>query len=212
MYLARFFALSSLIAMGVVAHADIFIQAGPGNFQGDENILFNESGLTGSGNPVQGVTNNSGFLVSFLSNELLNTPSGGQARVRAQDGAFDFMSISLDDDPMAGYTSLILNINAVANGTVNFTIEQLVGPAFMASFNVVGGGQNFFRIFALNGQIITNSMFTTSVGVSDIRQVRIGGATTNFPPTEAVPEPATMVLGIGAVAAAYMRRRKARLA
>ncbi len=213
MVLNKLVAVSSVLAAVGVAHADIIFFSGPGNFPGDENILFNEPGLVNQGNPVEGLTNNTGFIVAFLSDETLDTPAGGQARVAALDGSFDDLSIFLDNNPIAGYTSLILNINALADGFVNFTVDQLVGPDVNASFALTGGGQNFFRIQAINGQYILNTSFTTTVGVEDVRQVRIGGSTTDFNPDgEPVPEPATMLLGGGALGVAFLRKRAAKKA
>ena len=204
------FAIGTLAAAAVFANADLFIEAGPGNFEGDENILFNEPGLVGTGNPVEGITNQTGFIVDFLSDETLTTPSGGQARIEALDGAFDNMSIFLDNDPDAGYTSLILNINALDFGTVTFDIDQRVGSNLVATFDLDPNGENFFRIWSTNGQFIVNTTFTSTVDISDIRQVRIGGSTTEIPPEEVVPEPGTIGVACCALGLAYMRRKKAR--
>lgn len=208
-YQRTFLALSLLAAAGV-SNADIFILAGPGNFDNDENILFNVDGLEDNGNPVQGITNDTGFIVDFLGTEDLTTPSSGQARVEAMDGSFDNLSIFLDD-PDAGYTSLILNINAQEDGLVDFDVTGLDGSHFFQSFSLDGGGENFFRIFSTDDDFITNTFFATNVGLHDIRQVRIGGSTTEFPPEgEPLPEPATVGFACAAVGMAFLRRTKKR--
>ena len=61
----------------------------------DENILFNSPDLIlGPALTVQGVTNQTHFLVSFTGLENL-IANGGQARVEAEDGAFSYLTIAV---------------------------------------------------------------------------------------------------------------------
>ena len=191
----------------LTARADIIIAAG-NNPQPDENVLLN-TGLTG--NPIFGTTNQTGFPVRFSSNESLTAPASGQARIEATDGALTQLTIDL---PGATFTSLILNIDAAADGSVNFVVTEDNGQQTAGAFTLGGSGENFFTITAVNGQRISSVAFTTDVAmtvtnVDDVAQVRVGGAQRA---TNPVPEPVTMLLfgtGLAGVAAGARRRRRA---
>ncbi|MGI8923678.1 MAG: PEP-CTERM sorting domain-containing protein [Fimbriimonadales bacterium] len=194
----RTWVLAALGTCFAAANADIVILPGPGDIQGDENVLFNEQGLIDTGPLVEGITNQSDLIVNFFDAfEDLTTLSGNQ--VEAVDGGFTDLSIALDGVPNT-FTSLILNLNAVEDGSVDFTVEQAVGDPFMGTFDIDGAGANFFRIIALNGQLITEVTLHTTVDLEDVSQVRIGGA---------VPEPGTfLALGVGLAALLARRRRR----
>ena len=190
------------------ARADIIIATG-NNPQPDENVLLN-TGITG--NPIFGTTNQTGFSVRFSSNENITAPANGQARIEAADGTLNTLTI---DIPGATFTSLILNIDAAAAGSVNFVVTEDNGQQTAGSFSLGASGENFFTITAINGQRISSVSFTTNVAmvitnVDDVAQIRIGGAEQAQQP---VPEPMTMLLfgtGLAGVAAKVRRRRSAR--
>ena len=200
-----FFALT--LGGALTARADIIIAAG-NNPQPDENVLLN-TGL--SGNPIFGTTNQTGLSVRFSSNEALTAPANGQARIEAVDGTLTNLTV---DIPGATFTSLILNIDAAAAGSVNFVVTEDNGQQTAGTFALGASGENFFTITAINGQRISSVAFTTNVAmvvtnVDDVAQIRIGGAQRT---TNPVPEPVTMLLfgtGLAGVAAKARRRRKA---
>ena len=188
------------VSAATVAHADIIILSG--NIpQVDENVLLN-TGL--SGNPIFGTTNQTGLSVRLMSDELLAAPANGQARIEAVDGMLDQLTI---DIPGPTFTSLILNINAAAAGSTSFTVTEDNGQQTMGTFALGAGGQNFFTITAINGQRMSNVFFTTDVAmvltnVSDVAQIRIGGAAR----TPGAPEPAAMLLFGTALLGGAVRR------
>lgn len=189
------------VLSAAAANASITIYQGPGNVQGDENILFHGSGLIDEGLLVSGKTNQTGQVLNFFNAGTVLQADGGQAKLSAKTGTFDNLSIAWAN-PSSSYSSLILNINAVNNGTVTFNVADLASGSgsYKQSFNLDKNGENFFRIVADGNSKISLTTLSTSVGIQDIKQVRIGGA-------QAVPEPASMAaLGIGALG--LLRRRK----
>ena len=143
--------------------------------------------------------------MNFTSNETLVFGAGGQARIEAQVGTFDDLTISLASG--STFRSLILNIDATTAGTVTFT--GIPGGS-SGPFTLTAGGQNFFTI---TGENFASVSFTTNAGVagielvSDVQQVRLGpSGTTN------VSEPASMalfgtgLLGLGLIGQRWRRR------
>jgi hypothetical protein len=194
----------SLASVGL-AHADIVIVTG-NNPQTDENVLLSTAG---TGNPIFGITNQTQLSVRFSSSETLISPSNGQARIEASDSTLTNLTV---DIPGATFTSLILNVDAATNGSINFIVTEDNGQVTQGMFLLDGSGQNFFTITAVNGQRIRSVAFTTTVGltttnVDDVAQIRIGGAQQT-----PIPEPTTMVLlGTGLIGmASKLRKRRNR--
>ncbi len=198
------FAVLSL-GSAMTTRADIVVVQG-NNPQPDENVLLNTGN---TGNPLFGTTNQTGTSVRFTGTETLTAPANGQARIEAVDGTLNNLTV---DTPGFTFTSLILNLDAEADGTVQFIVTE--GNGFVNNFNFAlgGSGSNFFTITAINGQNIRSVQFIATVGVSmgldDAAQFRIGGVQ---PVRTAVPEPATMILlgtGLAGIAAKVRKRRK----
>jgi hypothetical protein len=206
-------ALAAFAVLGVAAvpaRADIVFIQGPTS-AADENIQFNSPGLISTGNPVTGATNQTNTVFNFSSNVNLTTPSAGQARIeRAGGGTFNTLTIT-PVNPLVTFNELDFNINAVANGFVTFTATEDNGQVTTSQvFSLDASGQNFFSLTAINNQRIRIVMFTTTVGIQDVRQVRVGGIATGTP-TAPIPEPMTLLLfgtGLAGVAARLRRRCK----
>ena len=171
------------------ARADVVVLVGNVP-QIDENVLLN-TGL--SGNPIFGETNQTHLAVRFSSNESITSPAMGQARIEAVDGTLTTLTVDLNG---GSFTSLIFNIDASVNGTVNFVVNEVGGQVNnFNGFAVGGSGQNFFTIIASNNQRILSVTMTAATPVtlsfSNVAQFRIGGASAGL---TGVPEPTGMIL------------------
>jgi len=167
----------------------------------DSNLVRNPCGLAtpDTGLSVQGCLNdNHAVIVDLSSDESINI-NGGQATLSAVDGAFSTLTINT-----ASFSTLILDIDANADGFVTFTD----GAGTSAPFALDDNGQNFFTLTGIVGNFVT---FVTSVNgvetdiVDEVKQIRLGQVT-------AIPEPETYALMMAGLAALGFigRRRKSR--
>lgn len=188
------------------AQATTVITFGNNPQPGDENVLLN-TGV--SGNPILGTTNVTDLTVRFTGTETLTAPASGQARIEAIDGAFTSLTVDIPD---GSFESLILNLDAIANGTVDFTATTNTGVEFFNNVPVGGNGSNFFTFTTLHAQRLLSLGLSADVPLqfTDAAQFRIGGAQLDETSTP-VPEPATMLM-MGAGLAAIARRRLRRQA
>lgn len=206
----------SLLAVATPAAADI-IPVPASSIQG-ANVLFNDG--TQSGSTVTGSTQ-AGTMVNFtgttVGGETAIRANGGQARI---EGSLDASTLNPND------TLLLQSLNfGLANGgtfnnlefnlfngggtagTVNFSLTDNGGQVFDFMNLALGGGENFFGFQGVNGQSIANVSFTTTVGIVDVRQIRLDESQI----AAAVPEPSTwamMLMGFGAIGAGMRRRRR----
>jgi hypothetical protein len=184
----------------------------------DENVLFSRPGLLASGTTLQGWTNQSQFLVDFTSTSTLNTPSHGQAKIQPNgDGSWTDLSIRLHD-PAASFASLILNIDAKANGSAGITLFGPGGAVLLnQAVSLNKNGNNFLTIVAGASESFSRVLIYGSVALSDAKQFRIGGA--GFEPTAvltpidpgpqmAVPTPAAAMSGVGLLGLYALKRRR----
>jgi hypothetical protein len=197
-----------VLAMAGTARADIIFTIGNVP-QTDENILFNEPGLISTGNPVTGITNQSGFIYAFGSNETLTTPSAGQARIEAVNNPFNLLTIAGVTNNI--FESAIFNLNAATTGTVIITVTNQLGQVEVQQFTVDPNGENFFTLTTDLAQSIA-SISISGASLNDVRQIRIGGSANRT----TVPEPSTLLLlgsgflALGMVSFSRSRRAKSR--
>lgn len=206
--------MKRLLLLGVIlvtwllpppAQGGLVIQTG-NNPQPDENILFNEPGLIDAGNPVTGLTNVTGLIVSFESTEDLATPSGGQARVEAADGTLNWFAFTV---PGGTFTSYIFNLvprtipGTVTEGLALITAFGDSGNSLAGNF-ALGPGSNFFTVYAFGGELLTRVEVQTDIALSDVRQNRVGG----LGESQQVPEPVSLALLLGGIAALAAHKRR----
>jgi len=213
-YIAAAAAAVTIAMLTPPAGATLTLQSGLVGGSGDvDNVIFATCGTSaGPSTFIQGCLNTSHTtLVDFTGKEQLIVPSGGQARIAAQDGSFDAITINLDDTS-TGFSKLQFNLDANADGFANFTAIDQFGNLF--TFNNValnGNGNNFFTLGSNDGQVALSFSLTSTVAlslISDLEQVRIGPADLT-PPTDA-PEPFSIaLLGTALLGLGFVRKRQA---
>jgi hypothetical protein len=195
--------LISLLAPSL-SWADAVFTLGNNPQPNEENVLLNNGTI---GNTVQGTTNQSGLAVNFISvTQLLTAPSNGQARIEATNNG---SQVALNDVSfgLAGtFTDAIFNMFVggtvgTAGGTT--TISALTNDGLFTFPITLGNGSNFLTVTTTGGEALTQLSISSDVGFTDLRQVRLSGATQ-------VPEPGVATLSLigGAVLGVALLRRK----
>jgi hypothetical protein len=237
-------AVAAALALGAVSPASaaiLFCNGGGCTSQGETVHLGGDNGTAGSpggANQVIGDLQSGAFTVLIDSNEPISTSSDGNgqawiipndfvegvhsgpANKRTPDtGGLNFLSFSLVD---ATFTSLEFRVTPIdtnnpgptAAWTLTLNGFDANNVAWSDSFDDLGKNE-FFNIYAVNGQRITSANFTmpTNQGaIQKVAQIRIGGAERVVIDTP-VPEPGTwalMIIGFGG-AGAMLRQRRHRL-
>jgi PEP-CTERM motif len=205
-----------LVGAAAPARADIIFSTGQGTVSPDENVAFGGClGCVSLGNPVIGATNNTGLLVSFTSDELLNAPSSGQARVESLDAdGFDVITIDMVS-PTLFFSEFETNVNIFAKTSGIATVtacNQLGDPCEVNNYSL-GSGENFFVLSVISPQLIDTVKIESTTGIMDLRQTRV--TVSECLPGAAgcqnvtVPEPASMALfGVTLLAGGWRFRRK----
>lgn len=187
------------------AQAGVVICGGTGQPKCPNVSLTNVLLTSGSGDSVQGHTQN-GFLVTYTGNESLTANPNGQATV----GATDLFTNYLDVVFAGGVTYAEFNIfptsGNVENEATSVLITYYIGD-ISRTVTVDTNGENRMMIYDEDGATINRLTFATvpnTTTFQDLRQLRIVEAV-----AAPVPEPGTwamMLLGFGAVGYGMRRR------
>jgi hypothetical protein len=206
----RKFALiaAAVAAVSIASPASADIVATSGVLAlGAENVTFADqaAGLSVFGS-AGGLANNVIVRGTTPLPVDLVLATGGEVQGSGAD--LTTATIAMTDGSL--FTALVLDVDAVANGTIRFDVTEADNSLFQGTFSVTGSGQNLFTIFAINGQSMKDVTVTGLSGTtfSAIQNVRIG-------PVTGVPEPATwamMLIGFAGIGLATRRRSAAALA
>jgi hypothetical protein len=203
------------------ASAALFTVSAGNNPQPDEQNVINNActgEIDGPALIISGCLNqNHDVIVKFTAEELIKYAAGGQAKIVSDDGnGFSTLTVQVfdKDSNVIPFVDLILNIDAIADGSVTFASNLGTSAAQPLDKN----GQNFFTLIANSGQFFNAVTLTSTTNVvldsvpdenDQVAQVRISGPQG----VTLVPEPTTLsIFGIGLLATGFFARRRARSA
>lgn len=205
-------AVAALSAASLPAQSSVIFTLG--NTGGFDTINLNTetspgTTITGTVNPVpQGNP-----TVNFSSSETLEIQGGGQARIEAQTGLINDLTIGLAGG--GTFEGFILNLfQPAAEGDITVSVTTNTGtevydtPTYGST-----NGQNFLTITTDALQSILSINVLSPGGFADLRQPRIifadnGGGPR--PPQEISEPGTTALLGLALGAIAWARRRQTR--
>lgn len=209
-------AAAFLVVGGLASVAEASITLGSGVLGGSgdvQNVVFNhypgQSGLS-----VFGDLNSTSETVQFTSDEDLVTPSGGQARVEAQDGALQYIEFELIDSPFL-FSKVQFNIDIAGTGNPSPSPQALItlfdqnNVAHDFTVDLGVSGANWFTGNGTDGDLISkvvidsNTDFIIASDIEELLQVRLG------PASGVVPEASSLLVWGGlALTGLCLCRRK----
>lgn len=200
---------ATILMLAAPVRADIIIYTDPSSLQPEENLLFNEDGLIGTGMTVEGITNQTGEVFTITGMEELTTPAAGQARVTSTDDNGFTYALFDARDPNIFYTEFEANLRLFSQsaGSATITATNSAGETESLTF-AINQGENFFSVLAYNAQLLDTVLIETTVALMDIRQIRVGGVQEGDDVVPS-PEPASLLL-FGMAAAGLAGRNRMR--
>lgn len=179
----------------------------------DENVLINR----GTAPTITGTTNNTGVGVTFSSSTETNLvgTAGGQASVGTadSDGLLNSLTFALQSG--FGFRVAEFNLSPLSGNQMNEAISAILTFATptgtsQRTVSIATNGENRINISGNANEVFTGITFIgdpSNTGISDLRQLRLGGVASL---TAAVPEPSTwamMLLGMFGIGASMRTRR-----
>ena len=155
--------LLSLVTLIAPVYADAVFQLGNHPQPNEQNVLFD----TDQWATIDGFTNQSHTLVQFSSTtDILVATASGQAKVEAQDGSLNDITMSIP-----GHTMLDAIINPFEPGSSNdmiVTVTMSDGTTF--TFGPYGDthGNNFLTITTANNETISSVTIDSASGFHDL--------------------------------------------
>ncbi|TCJ39503.1 PEPxxWA-CTERM sorting domain-containing protein [Parafrankia sp. BMG5.11] len=153
---------------------------------------------------VNGVVNQEGSAVTFVSADVLEITGKGQAVISPLDGTMNDLTVIFANP----WDKITFSFDADTDGTFELFVNEGLTNSFdfgtCSICNITASGQNKFTV---SGGGITTLGFTFAPGVGTARQFRVDEVSAG---PGAVPEPATwamMLFGFGAVGFGMRRRR-----
>lgn len=201
--LRLFWLIATIVLLCLMCQAaladNISFTQGNGQLNGEENILFqnNQSGML-----IMGFSNLTNTEVDFSSTTDVLMGQGGQARVTAQDGLINDITITL---PTTNFGGFIFNpFQPVDDNDLLVTVVDSMGMHYTFQYGSANGN-NFLTIVDSTGPDITSITIDSVGGFQDLRQNRVGDLA-----SQTIPEPSSfMLLGSGLAAAiGYVRRKR----
>jgi hypothetical protein len=192
-----------LLGAAHTGHAAIIVTEGASG-TGD-NLVFNScnTAVMGPSTTLTGCLNGQpNTVINLTSTSSIMVEAGGQARIVASAPGGTYSNLTIDAINPSNFSTLVLNIDATANGTVTFTGSP---GGTSSSFNLSQNGNNFFTITGENFDFVSFQTFGTSINaiVVDTSQIRLD--TTLTP----VPEPMSLALfGAGLLGLGMVRRKQ----
>ena len=167
--------------------------------QNEENILFQNDM---QGTTIMGFTNITNTEIDFSSTTDVLMGQGGQARVSAQDGLINNITIT---SPSMNFQGFVFNpFRPVNDNDLTVTVVDAMGPhVFQYGQN---NGNNFLTMVDTDGHGIESITIDSVGGFQDLRQNRVGDGLD----TTTVPEPSSiLLLGSGLLGSiSYFRRKR----